>query len=184
MTATVALSPLLAEPPAADGGEFLPYYAAYVALVPPGDVLARLESQLADTVAVVDGVGEERAGHRYAPGKWSVRELLGHVVDSERVFTYRALCAARGETAALPGFDENAWTAGADFDRRSLNSLMGELTAVRRATLALFRNLDEAALARRVVANGAPVSARALAWIIAGHELHHRRLLQERYLGA
>jgi hypothetical protein len=93
------------------------------------------------------------------------------------------MCAARGESAGLPGFDEDAWVAASDFDRRTLNSLMGELTAVRRATVALYRNLDDEALARRVVANGAPVTARALAWITAGHELHHRRLLRERYLG-
>ena len=177
----VAPSPLLADPPAADAGEHSPYYAKYVQLVTPGDVLASLESQLADTVAVLDGFGEERAGYRYAPGKWSVRELIGHVVDAERVFAYRAMCAARGETAALPSFDEDAWVAGADFEARTLASLMGELTAVRRATLALFRHLDDRALARHVVASGVPVTARALAWIIAGHELHHRRLLEERY---
>jgi hypothetical protein len=174
--------PLLVEPPAADAGEFDPYYARYVALVPTGDVLATLEAQLADTVAVLDRFGEARAGHRYAPGKWSVREVVGHVVDTERVFVYRAMCAARGESAALPGFDENAWVAGAAFERRTLNSLLGELTAVRRATLALFRGLDDAALVRRAVANGAPVTARALAWITAGHERHHRALLAERYL--
>ena len=177
----VAPSPLLTQPPDPDGGEYLPYYAKYVALVASGDVLATLDAQLADTVAVLDRFGEGRAGHRYAPGKWSVREVVGHMVDTERVFAYRAVCAARGETAPLPGFDENAWVAGADFDRRPLATLMSELTAVRRATVALFRNLDEPALARRVVANGAPVTARALAWIIAGHELHHRRLLEERY---
>ena len=180
----VAVPPLLAEPPVEGSGEFLPYYARYVALVPEGNVLDALEAQLADTVALVDRVGEARAGHRYAPGKWSVRELLGHVVDTERVFAYRALCAARGETAQLPGFDENAWVAGADFDARTLGSLMGELTAVRRATLALFRNMDEAALARRVVANGAPLSARAVAWIVAGHERHHQALLRDRYLAS
>lgn len=180
----VAVSPLLATPPAPDAGEHLPYYAQYIARVGPGDVLATLETQLADTVAVLDAIGEERAGHRYAPGKWSAREVVGHMTDTERVFTYRALCAARGEAAPLPAFDENAYVAASDFDARSLNSLMGELTAVRRATLVLFRNLGEAALARRVVANGAPMSARAAAWIIAGHERHHQHLLRERYLPA
>jgi hypothetical protein len=179
---SVAVPASLAEPPAPDAGEFLPYYAAYVALVPGGDVLATLESQLAETVAVLDAIGEDRAGHRYAPGKWSVRELVGHVIDTERVFAYRAMCAARGETAGLPGFDENLWVAGADFEGRTLNSLLGELTAVRRATLALFRNLGEEALGRRAVANGGPVTARALAWIIAGHERHHAALLRDRYL--
>jgi hypothetical protein len=179
---TVAVSRLLAEPPAVDGGEYAPFYAEYVALVPVGDVLEALEQQLGDTVAVFDALGEARAGHRYAPGKWSAREVLGHMIDTERVFSYRAMCAARGETAPLPGFDEGTWVAGADFDGRTLNSLLGELTAVRRATLALFRNLDDAALARRATANGAPVTARALAWITAGHERHHQRILTDRYL--
>ena len=179
MTATV--SPLLATPPAADGTEFPPYFGKYIALVPAGDVLATLETQLTDTVAVLDEAGEARAGHRYAEGKWSVREVVGHAVDTERVFAYRALAAARGEGASLPPFDENVYVAHGAFDTRSLGSLLGEWTAVRRATLALFRNLDDTALTRRVTANDAPVSARALAWIIAGHELHHRELLRWRY---
>jgi hypothetical protein len=175
-------SPLLTEPPTEASGEFLAYYAKYVSLVPAGDLLETLEAQLADTVALVDQVGEARAGHRYAEGKWSVRELLGHVIDTERVFAYRALCAARGETAPLPAFDENAWVAGTAWDGRTLGSLLGELTAVRRATLALFHHLDDAALARRVTASGAPLSARAAGWIIAGHERHHQSLLRDRYL--
>ncbi len=178
---TTAAQPLLATPPAADAGEHLAYYGNYIRLVPTGDLLVTLDAQLADTVAVVDALGESRAGHRYAPGKWSVRELLGHAIDTERIFAYRALAAARGETNALPAFDENAYVAAADFEARSLGSLLGEWTAVRRATLALFRHLDAAELARRVVANGAPMSARAAAWIIAGHELHHREILRTRY---
>lgn len=176
-----AVSPLLASPPLADGSEFLPYYGTYIALVPIGDVLATLESQLADTAAVVDAFGEARAGHRYAEGKWSVRQLVGHAVDTERIFTYRGLAAARGEPASLPPFDENAYVERANFDARSLASLLGEWAAVRRATVALFRNLDDDALARHVVANGAPMSARAVAWIVAGHELHHREVLRSRY---
>lgn len=179
---TAAAQPLLVTPPPADGQEYLPYYGRYIALVPPGDLLATLDAQLAGTVAVVDALGDARAGHRYAPGKWSVRQLLGHAVDTERIFTYRALAAARAEPAALPPFDENAYVEAAGFDERSLGSLLGEWTAVRHATLALFRNLDAPALARRVVANGAPMSARAAAWIIAGHELHHREILRTRYL--
>lgn len=170
----------LAARPAAD--EFAPYYAKYIDAVPDGDVLGTLESQIEETVALLSDIGEVRAGHRYAPGKWSIKEVVGHVADAERVFGYRALCAARGEAGGLPAFDENAYVAGADFDARTLNSLLGELTAVRRATLSLFRNLSDDALARRVVANQNAVSARALAWICAGHERHHVRLLRERYL--
>ena len=171
---------LLATPPEAD--EFAPYYARYIDHVPHGDVLETLEAQHADTVELLDRFGEARGAHRYAPGKWSVKEVVGHVADAERIFTYRALCAARGEPGALPSFDENAYVERADFDRRTLNSLLGEFTAVRRATLSLFRNLDDGQLARRVVANNQPVSARAIAWIVAGHERHHARLLRERYL--
>jgi uncharacterized damage-inducible protein DinB len=171
----------LATRPSAD--EFAPYYATYVDAVPDGDVLQTLETQLESTVALLDEIGEARAGHRYAEGKWSVRELVGHMIDAERIFVYRAMCAARGEAGALPGFDENAYVANAHFEGRTLGSLLGELTAVRRATLALCRNLEPAALARRVTANGAPVSTRALVWITAGHERHHARILRERYLG-
>jgi uncharacterized damage-inducible protein DinB len=170
----------LATRPADD--EFAPYYARYIAAVPDGDVLDTLERQLEEMVALMDRFGEAGGSHRYAEGKWSVKEVLGHIADAERIFAYRALCAARGEQGSLPGFDENAYVANANFDGRTLNSLLGELTATRRATLALFRSLDSATLARRVVANGVPVSARALAWIVAGHERHHQNLLRERYL--
>jgi uncharacterized damage-inducible protein DinB len=175
-----ALSPsTLATRPGAD--EFAPYYARYIDQVPDGDPLATLEAQLADTVALMDRFGEAGSLHRYAEGKWSVKDVLGHLADAERVFCYRAMAAARGETGSLPAFDENAWVANANFDARSLASLLGEMTAVRRATLALFRGMTEAELARRVVANNVPVSARALLWIVAGHERHHQGILRERY---
>lgn len=161
--------------------EYSPYYGKYIDRVPDGDLFETLESQLQRTVELLDSFGETGAALRYAPGKWSVKEVVGHVTDAERIFTYRALCAARGEPGALPGFDENAYVAGAHFDTRTLNSLLGELTAVRRSTLALFRNLGDDALVSRVVANGVPVTPRALAWILAGHELHHASLLRERY---
>lgn len=176
----VTTPPALMHRPAPD--EFAPYYGKYVARVPEGDLLATLEGQLESTIALLDRFGESGAGTRYAPEKWSVKEVVGHVADAERIFAYRALAAAREEGASLPGFDENAYVVAGRFDGRTLNSLMSELTAVRRATLSLFRNLDDAQLARRVVANGVPVSARALGWIIAGHELHHALLLQERYV--
>lgn len=164
--------------------EYAPYYARYIAQVPDGDVLDTLERQLEGMVALMETVGEAGAGHRYADGKWSIKEVVGHVTDAERIFGYRALCAARSETVALPGFDENTYVANADFDGRSLNSLLGELTAVRRATLSLFRNLSAPALDRRVSANGVPVTPRAIAWIMAGHDRHHQAVLRERYLAA
>lgn len=166
--------------PAAD--EFAPYYGKYIAKVADGDLFTTLETQLQGTISLLDSFGESGASLRYAPGKWSVKQVVGHVADCERIFAYRALAAARGEVNALPGFEENAYVANADFDTRTLNSLMGELTAVRRASLALFRNLGDDALMRRVTANSQPITGRALAWIIAGHEVHHIGLLRERYL--
>jgi uncharacterized damage-inducible protein DinB len=164
------------------GSEHASYYARYVALVPDGAIADTLRRQIPETVALVKPLTEGRARHRYAPGKWSVKEVLGHVADSERVFAYRALWFARSEGVALPGFDENSFAANAGFDERPLEDLIAELEAVRAATVALFRSLDDAAWDRSGVANDAPVSVRALAWIIAGHELHHRGILAERYL--
>lgn len=178
MTATASTA--LASRPADD--EYLAYYGRYIAQVPDGDLRETLEGQLAETVMLLNGVGEAGAGTRYAPGKWSVKQVVGHLTDAERIFAYRAVCAARGETGGLPAFDENRYVDNAHFDARSLNSLLGELTAVRRATLALLHNLDDEELMRRVTANDAPVSVRALAWIIAGHERHHTTIIRERYL--
>jgi uncharacterized damage-inducible protein DinB len=180
MTIPASAPAPLATRPSSD--EFAPYYGKYITRVPDGDLIATLEEQLPATIELLDRFDEAGAGLRYAPGKWSVKEVVGHLADCERIFAYRALAAARSESASLPGFDENAYVAVATFDDRTLGSLLGELTAVRRATLSLFKDLSEAELSHRVVANGVPVSARALAWIIAGHELHHAALLTERYL--
>ena len=177
---TVLSSTAYSVRPGAD--EFAPYYARYIDQVPDGDVLETLERQLADTVALMDQFGESGSARRYAEGKWSVKEVLGHLADAERVFCYRAMAAARAEQGSLPAFDENAYVANARFDARSLASLLGEMTAVRRATLALFRSMVESELTRRVVANNVPVSARALLWIVAGHERHHQAVLRDRYL--
>lgn len=161
--------------------EFAPYYHAYVAGMPDVDLLRLLEDQAEDTQALLRELGEERGDHRYAPGKWSVKEVVGHIVDAERVFAYRALCIARGDQTPLPGFDQDAYVAAAGFGRRALADLAEELADVRRASLRLLAGLDEEALGRAGVANGVPVTVRALAWIIAGHERHHQRLLRERY---
>src|SRR4029077_5181557 len=120
--------------------------------------------------------------HRYAPGKWSIKEVIGHVSDAERVFSHRALRFARGDRTRLPGFDEKAYTPAGRFDARPLPDLAAELDAVRHATIALFAGLDSEALARRGPANNKEVSVRALAYIIAGHERHHVGILRERYL--
>ena len=140
-----------------------------------------VERQIAETRALLRDLPAGRAEHRYAAGKWSVAEVVGHLADAERVFSYRALRIARGDETPLPGFDENAYVPAGRFDRRPIADVVDEFTAVRHATLALLRGLPEDTLTRTGTASGYAVSARALAWIIAGHELHHRAVLRERY---
>ena len=165
--------------PAAD--EHLAYYGKYIALVPGDDALPPLIDQIDATMKVLSRVDETRAMHRYAPGKWSVKQVVGHMSDGERVFAYRALRFARADRTPLPGFDENHYVPEGGFDSRPLADIALEYRAVRAASIALFASLTPAALERRGTANDAPISVRALAWIIAGHELHHRGLLIERY---
>lgn len=165
-----------------DPSEFSPYYAGYVARVPDGDIVETLGAQVDATVALVQSLDEAKGSHRYAPGKWSIRQVLGHMADTERIMGYRALRVARGDATPLPGFDENLYVQNARFDERTLASLSDELALVRKATLAVLAPLDEQELGRAGSANGAPITARALAWIIAGHERHHVAILRERYL--
>ena len=162
--------------------EFAPFYAAYLRLVPDGDVLESLEKQRKETAKLLGGIPEATGGHRYAPEKWSIKGVVGHVVDSERVFAYRALSIGRGDPTPLPGFDEKAWGEQSNFDDRTLKDLLTEYGLVRDAPLALLRTLPPAAWSRRGTANTFPVTVRALAWIIAGHERHHVKILKERYL--
>jgi uncharacterized damage-inducible protein DinB len=164
--------------------EHLPYYARYIALVPDGDVLGTLGRQIEDTLSALKGLSPERSQHRYAPGKWSVRQVVGHVADAERVFAYRALAFARGDQTELPGFDENTYAEASPAALRPLPDVLEDLAAVRRATVSLLRGLEPDAWSRSGVANGNPISVRALAWIVAGHERHHLQVLRERYLGA
>lgn len=168
------------ERPAAD--EYAPYFGRYVEQVGDGDVLAILRRQSGETAALLAGLSERDAEYRYGEGKWSIKEVVGHVADTERVMVYRAVCFARGEAAPLPGFDENAWVANAKFGARTLADLAAELQAVRAATIPFFRSLDGEELMRRGTANNRPYSVRAVAYIVAGHERHHRAILEERYL--
>ena len=162
-------------------GEHVDYYGKYIALVAGDDAFAALANQLDGSLAPLRRLDDERALHRYVPGKWSVKEVVGHLMDGERVFAYRALRFARGDETPLPGYDENLWVPSARFDRLPLGALLEGWSATRAATIELFRSLDGEALERRGVANGHPMSVRALAWIIAGHELHHRMILCDRY---
>jgi hypothetical protein len=164
-----------------DPSEYVPYYGRYIDKVPGDDALASLATQIEDSLRLLRGLDEARALHRYADGKWSVKEVVGHLCDAERVFAYRALRFGRGDTTDLPGFDETLYVPAGAFDRRPIADLADEFECVRRASIALFRSFDDAALIRRGLANGQPVSVRGLAWIIAGHERHHVGLLRERY---
>jgi hypothetical protein len=179
--ATPATIPMhaAARPPS---DEYAPFYGRYIALVPEREVVEVLEEQATSMQAILATVPAARENYRYAPDRWSIREVVGHLADTERIMACRALRIARGDQNPLPGFDENAYVTHAAFDRRTLSSLGEELLAVRRASVALFGSLAPEAWARRGIANDAPVSVRALAYIIAGHELHHRRILAERYL--
>ena len=162
-------------------GEFNPEFQPYIDRVPDGDVVAHLERQGARTVKLFTTVDEAKAAFCYQPGKWTVKRVLQHVCDGERLFAYRALCIARGETASLPGFDEDGYAANDGSDGRQLAEIVSEFAAVRAATLCLLHGFDDAAWQRRGTANGKPASVRSLAWIMAGHELHHLTVLRERY---
>jgi len=162
--------------------EYADYYDKYVSLVPEGVVVETLERQLDDTLALLRSVGEERAGHRYAEGKWSVKEVVGHILDTERIFSYRALAIARGERQPLPGMDQEEYMAGANFDELKLSDLLEQFEHLRRANVLMLRGLSEEAWARRGTASGYEVTVRAIAYIIAGHEAHHLKILRERYL--
>jgi hypothetical protein len=166
--------------PASD--EYAPYYGRYVERVPEGDLGETLEAQLAETQALIRSIPERRGTTRYAPGKWSIKGVLGHVIDTERIMSYRALRIGRGDATPLPGYEQNDYVPIGGFDERTLQDLSGELASVRQATLHLFRHFDAAALARRGTASGHPVTARALAYIIAGHERHHVAVLRDKYL--
>lgn len=164
--------------------EYAPYYGGYVSQVPDGDIVEALRAQLPATLALIREQGEAVGGRRYAEGKWSVREVLGHVVDTERIFTYRALRFARGDETELASFDENAFIANGFLDQRTLASLCEEFEAVRGATLQLFGSMNSVEWGRSGIASRNRMSVRALAWVTAGHELHHRHILQSRYFGA
>jgi uncharacterized damage-inducible protein DinB len=166
--------------PAAD--EHSEYFARYIDRVPDGDVVSMLREQLMDTVALLRNVSPEKADHAYAPGKWTIKEVVGHLADTERVMAYRALAIARGDQTPLPSFDENAYVANANFASRMLGDLLEEFQVVRASTIHLIKHLDEKTLMRRGTASGKPVSVRALVYIIAGHERHHVALFRERYL--
>src|SRR6266436_3243388 len=165
-------------------GEYAAYYEKYIALVPGNDIASALEAQRVQTMQLFAGRSERDGNFRYAADKWTVKEVLGHVSDSERIFTYRALRIARGDQTPLTGFEQDDYVRGGNFAERTLADLAEEFGLVRAASIALFKSLRKDAWQRRGVANKNEVSVRALAFIVAGHELHHRQILEEKYLPA
>jgi hypothetical protein len=161
--------------------EYASFYSGYVSLVPENDALSVLRRQIAEIREVSSSVSPDRESHRYAPGKWSIRELFGHLADAERVFGYRAFCISRGEEASLPGFDEKSYVANSGYEGRPLPELTADLVGARESNLRFLESLDEKAWHRSGIANGAGVSVRALGFIMAGHVRHHLKVLKERY---
>lgn len=156
----------------------------YVSLVSTDDIVATLDAQRLQTSQLLAARSEREGNFRYAPGKWTVKEIVGHLADAERIFAYRALRIARGDTTPLPGFEQDDYVRSGNFDSRSLQDLAGEFDAIRVATVHLFGSLSREAWLRLGTASGSRVSVRGLAFIIAGHELHHRGILEERYFSA
>jgi hypothetical protein len=165
-------------------GDYAPYAEQYILLVTADDILGALSAQLKQTVTLLSARSERDGNFRYAPGKWTVKDVVGHIADTERIFAYRAMRIARGDQTPLEGFEQDDFVRVARFDLRKLAGLVEEYADVRQASLALFRSLDNEAWQRRGVASGNPVTVHALAYLIAGHELHHRKILDERYFPA
>jgi uncharacterized damage-inducible protein DinB len=161
--------------------ESVGYYHRYIDQVTDDDIAGQLGGQLREVEKLFENVTDRDASARYAPGKWSIKEILGHLSDVERIFGYRLLRIARGDTTPMAGFDENAYVPTGRFDERPLPMLLAEFRAVRQSTAALIEGLPAEAWERRGVANNQSISARALAYVIVGHVTHHLRVLQERY---
>lgn len=169
---------------APETSEYAPYYGRYISLVKGNDILAVLHQQVPQTKALLSSLSDQQGDFRYAPEKWNIKQVLGHLIDSERIFAYRALRIARADQVPMEGFEQDDYVRRGNFEKRSISDLLEEYETVRAATLTLFRNLDPAAWNRRGVANNHEVTVRATAYIIAGHELHHMQILNDKYLPA
>jgi hypothetical protein len=161
--------------------EYCVDFGRYISLVGESDVVPAMEAQALDLRARLDALTEQQAGFRYAPGKWTPREMLGHIIDCERIFAYRALCLARSESQALPGFEQDDYAAVAGHDRIALTELVDEFAALRASHILMFAHFDDQAWSRMGVVNGNPTTAKAMAYVIVGHARHHVNILRERY---
>jgi uncharacterized damage-inducible protein DinB len=164
--------------------EYPTFFATYIERVASDNLLQELEDNSKQTIAILEGLTEKQASFRYAPGKWSLKEVIGHMVDTERIMSYRALRIARGDATPLPGFDEKTYVSHSEFSERSLESLLHSFSIVRQATLNLLEQFPADAWLRVGVVSNNEITVRALGFIIAGHELHHRDVIIERYIGA
>ncbi|MCR8635112.1 DinB family protein [Paenibacillus radicis (ex Xue et al. 2023)] len=165
-----------------DPAEHDPYYERYIQLVPSDDLLAQLRKQLTDTLELLQSTSEMKASYRYAPGKWSLREVVGHMADTERIMSYRLLRVSRGDATPIAGFDEDAYAKAANYEAYPMHSILDEFSIVRKSTLFLLERITPEAWGYWGTSNNSKITARALGYIIAGHELHHRSVIQARYL--
>lgn len=163
-------------------GEYDPFYTGYIELVPEGNIVQILSEQIRETIHMLNGLSEDQSQFSYESGKWTIKEVLGHMADTERIMAYRLLCIARGETISLPGFEENLYVQNAAFNEQSLQELLENLYVIRQSTTNLLKGLKEVAWVRKGNANHSEVTVRAIAYIIAGHEKHHRNILKDRYM--
>ena len=164
-----------------EASEFAEYYTGYISKVPGADIISFLEQQLESTTSLLRSIDEAKGDYRYEAGKWSIKELLGHIIDGERVFSYRALVFARNDSTSLPGFDQDPWSKNANYANLTMKEIVDEFEAVRRSTIQLFRHLDASAWDRAGVANNNRMTTRAAAFIIACHTEHHLAILKSRY---
>lgn len=164
--------------------EYAPYYSTYVELVSDGDFIQTLVQQMEETIALLKDISDHQAHFRYAPEKWSLKEVIGHIADTERIMSFRLVSIARGETVALPGYNDNEYVQNASFNKQSVEDLLQNLYIVRQSTIHLIKSLSSEDLLRRGTANNSEVTVRALIAIIAGHELHHRNIIRERYFSS
>ena len=162
--------------------DYTHYYHKYISLVPDGDIVATLQAQLESTLALLRSIPADKADHAYAPGKWTIKQAIGHVNDTERVFAYRALCIGRGDQTPLPGFEQDDFVANTDYSQRTLADLIEEFAAVRQSSLHLLKHFTDTEWNRTGTASGNHTTAKALAFMIAGHDLYHCALMRERYL--
>ena len=166
---------------APDPSEYAPYFGRYISLVRKNDIVVSLTQQLDTTLSYLRSIPNSKEDFRYAPDKWTVKQVVAHIIDTERVFAYRALSFARSDAASLPGFEQDDWMKASVFEEIHLSELVDEFEHVRRSNVFFFTHLAQGAWLRRGIASGNPFTVRSIAYIIAGHELHHLEILKTRY---